>query len=269
MILTCPECATSYFVDDARIPATGRTVKCASCAHRWMAVPEGAEAVAAPSPPPSAPEAEPAKTAPAKSDGDLKIKIKSTRPPPAAKPANPGGGKALAWAAMAALVAALIGGALTFRAEVVRLWPQSATTFAGLGLPVNTLGLVIEGVRATPTFQDGRPALSVSGVVRNVEGKAITAPPLRVSLMNRLGKPVAATVARPLNAKIPAGGARHFTITLVDPPSGSHDLEVAFDVGAGALPKSAPATHAAETAPAPIEAEPLPADAPDALPDHG
>src|ERR1700761_555864 len=41
MILTCPECATSYFVDDARIPAHGRRVRCSSCAHRWLAGPDG------------------------------------------------------------------------------------------------------------------------------------------------------------------------------------------------------------------------------------
>ena len=41
MILTCPECATSYFVDDGRIPRRGRTVKCSSCGARWKALPEG------------------------------------------------------------------------------------------------------------------------------------------------------------------------------------------------------------------------------------
>ena len=30
MILTCPECATSYFVDDSKVPA-GRQVKCSNC----------------------------------------------------------------------------------------------------------------------------------------------------------------------------------------------------------------------------------------------
>ena len=40
MILTCPECATSYFVDDSKIPTEGRAVKCANCGARWTATPE-------------------------------------------------------------------------------------------------------------------------------------------------------------------------------------------------------------------------------------
>ena len=44
MILTCPECATSYFVDDLRIPRLGRMVKCTNCSHRWRAFQDRAEA---------------------------------------------------------------------------------------------------------------------------------------------------------------------------------------------------------------------------------
>src|SRR4051812_17830148 len=54
MILTCPECATSYFVDDSRIGPAGRTVKCSHCGARWTARPEGAEPPPAPAPPPPA-----------------------------------------------------------------------------------------------------------------------------------------------------------------------------------------------------------------------
>ena len=41
MILTCPECATSYFVDDSKVPA-GRQVKCSNCGARWVAQPAAA-----------------------------------------------------------------------------------------------------------------------------------------------------------------------------------------------------------------------------------
>jgi len=43
MILTCPECEAQYSLPDDAIPAKGRSVRCANCAHVWMAFPEPAE----------------------------------------------------------------------------------------------------------------------------------------------------------------------------------------------------------------------------------
>lgn len=40
MMITCPDCATSYRVSAATFGAQGRTVKCARCGARWVARPE-------------------------------------------------------------------------------------------------------------------------------------------------------------------------------------------------------------------------------------
>jgi predicted Zn finger-like uncharacterized protein len=45
MILTCPECGTSYVVKDGAIPPGGRKVRCASCKHSWHQAAEGEEAL--------------------------------------------------------------------------------------------------------------------------------------------------------------------------------------------------------------------------------
>src|ERR1700733_14864930 len=37
MILTCPTCATRYFVEDERLTGQGRAVRCGSCGARWTA----------------------------------------------------------------------------------------------------------------------------------------------------------------------------------------------------------------------------------------
>ena len=46
MILTCPRCATRYFVDPAQIGRGGRTVRCADCQQSWIARPAAERATA-------------------------------------------------------------------------------------------------------------------------------------------------------------------------------------------------------------------------------
>ena len=288
MILTCPECGTSYFVDDARIPAGGRSVKCSSCDARWTATQD------APSkPPPAAPKPAPPPVSFAADDpfvGDLEVvdpsEVKFAPPPPVravkAKAKAVGGGKVVVWIGAALAVAVVLAGAIIFRGAVVKTFPDAASAYAGVGLPVAGLGLVLEDVKAAPTFEGGRPALTVSGAIRNPQAKSVTSPPLRISLLDRTGKPVAAKVVRPLDAAIPARGTRYFTVTVTDPPASVHDLEVIFEPPAAkpapgavrAAPAAAPAAtpaaaHTAPAAPSTDEAKPLPAGSPDALPNHG
>ncbi|MFC3068811.1 DUF3426 domain-containing protein [Phenylobacterium soli] len=309
MILTCPECDTSYFVDDSRIPKAGRMVKCSNCGARWearneptaiieeeapadepapspAAEPEPApvEAAAEPSEPAAADELAPedveivavepeADAAGAEAAAEPEPEI-APRPRPAAPPPrNEARGRVALLASMAAVVVALVAGAIAFRGQVVKLVPQSQAAYAGLGLPVNSVGLVIEEVKAEPTFLGGRPVLSVTGSIRNVKGEAVEAPPLRVNLLGRDGKAVAAKVVRPVDARVPAGAVRHFAIAISDPPSNARDLEVVFDLSpqrAAAGPAPAAPEGPAPEGPAPVEAQPLPDATPASLPgEHG
>lgn len=261
MILTCPECATSYFVDDLRVPRGGRMVKCTSCGNRWRAFQDRSG--------PETPEPEPRSEAPPPllpPVDELEIAagpIRPARKPPAKK--TPVG--LYVGAGVAAALILGLGGAVVLRQQVVKLAPATAPLFAIIGLPVNTLGLVIEGVKWKPTFQAGRPVLSVTGAIRSVNKVPTEAPTIRINLLDKEGKALAGIRARPLNAKIPPGATRYFAVTMADPPSGSHDLELAFEApekDAHAAPAHA-AQVAAPHGPAPVEAKPLPADAPDAL----
>ena len=272
MILTCPECATSYFVDDSRIAAAGRTVKCSSCGARWTALPGGA-AEAAPSPA-AGPAATPLPdAAPATATAPVDELVVEGPPPPipavverrAPAPRREANGKVMVWAISAVVAVLLIGAIIGFRSQVVQMLPASQAAYAGLGMPVSSL--VIEKVRADPAFQGGRPVLSVTGQIRNLRDTAATAPALRVSLLDRAGKPVAGKLARPIDAAVPAHAVRHFAISIVDPPSSVHDLEVTFERAAAGSGAKAPAGRIAPAqGPQPAEATPLPPGSPDALP---
>jgi predicted Zn finger-like uncharacterized protein len=279
MILTCPECATSYFVDDSRVPASGRSVKCSHCGAKWTALPDAAAAPA----PASAPTPAPAPRAdvPATDDIAFEPEVQPPAPEaeaiaevrarrrPSAPPPKRQGGSVLVWVVAAAVVVGLVGGLLVFRSEVVRLVPSTRGVYAKAGL-ANPLGLVIEDVWAEPAFQGGRPVLAVTGQIHNVKDSAANAPSLRVSLLDKAGKPLAAKVAQPIDGRVPAGEVRHFAIAIVDPPANVHDLQVTFE-DAGKAAKAAPVPRAAEAVlagPQPVDARPLPAGSPDALPPH-
>lgn len=262
MILTCPKCATSYTVDASKIPPEGRTVKCASCGHRWSAqavslAVDGddvfAASVATPAPPVDdviAVEAPaPETTDLSEAEGPEIPKVYRAKKADERK-VRQAAATGIIWAGMAAALVVILAMAAVFRINVVNLWPKSAAAYAWVGLPVNSLGLTIEGVQAKPSLQDGHAALSVSGVLRNVKDKAIEAPPLRVSLLNKAGKSVATKIAQPGDAIVPAGETRHFTIAILDPPLTASQLEVAFAPEAAHKPAHRTAREKAAAAPA-------------------
>jgi hypothetical protein len=188
------------------------------------------------------------------------------RAPARSAPKHEAQATVIVWGLMAATAAALIVGALVLRADVVRLWPQSSAAYAGLGLPVSGAGLAIEGVAAQPTFQGGRPVLTVSGRVRNLRHRDLSAPALRISLIDAAGHTVSMKIARPIDDSVPAGGQRYFAVAVVDPPSTARDLEVAFDgSGSRSISKNLPPSKP----PAAPDATPLPTASPAVTPEHG
>jgi predicted Zn finger-like uncharacterized protein len=236
MILTCPECATSYFVEPASIPPDGRTVKCTNCGARWRA--EGGVAEPEPAPDLSSLMGEaPAASSDADLDNDLEIVASEPEPKdkikPSHKPKRPLG-RIIGIAAGLLIVVGGLGAAVVFRTQVAGVVLGSAALFAAVGLPVSELGLVIEGVASKPGFQAGRPVLAISGAVRNTHNEAAAVPPIRFALVNSEGAELASLTAEPSGENLPGGAVRYFAVAMPDPPSGAHELVVAFDLSGGA-----------------------------------
>jgi predicted Zn finger-like uncharacterized protein len=234
MILTCPECASRYFVAGDSIGAAGRAVRCSSCGARWTARPEDAAPDRAEATPPPAPREEAFEVA--------------VEPPREAEPAaiveplpkafreraatrqrmREAAAAGAVWAGLAAGFMLIIGATLVMRQDIARLWPRTAGAYAMIGLPVNLVGLTIENQHAQPQLQDGHAALVVSGLLRNIRDRPVAAPPLRISLLNPAGKPLAVKIADPGGARIPPGEARRFVVNMLDPPVSATDVDIAF-----------------------------------------
>lgn len=265
MILTCPECASRYFVDDSKVGSAGRVVRCASCGHRWTArneeavdlfdepeaptlasqiesaeqLPEAAVAEAEEPPVSALPGEELPKVFRARADAERRLREATTT--------------GVIWAGMAAAMAVVVVAALIFRIDVVRIMPGSAGAYAAVGLPVNTVGLVIDrdSIKAQPSMQDEHAAVTITGTIRNITEHEVVAPPLRVELLSKEDKRVAGQLAAAADPKIPPGEVRHFSITFLNPPRTAQNLQIGFatEPGAAKAVKSAlkkPEAHGSE-----------------------
>jgi predicted Zn finger-like uncharacterized protein len=249
MILTCPECATGYFVDDSQMRPGGRKVRCANCGARWTAHAEGPLELVTSEEGALAREAEPP-PAPAPITADELPRVFRDRAQEERR-MRQAAMAGVAWAAAAVVVIALMAIVVVFRDGVVRAWPPTASFYAAIGLPVNPTGLTIEQVRFEPALHEGHAALDVSGVIRNVVDRPVVVPPLRITLFNTQGKRVAGQIATVDNARIPPGETRHFMTSVLDPPYSAASLLVDFALDAQGGAPARTVRAAITSAPAP------------------
>ncbi len=224
MILTCPDCATRYFVDETKLGPQGRKVRCASCGACWRAEPE----------------VETLDLVPATVSPELSLDPTAATRPAEALPksfraqaeARRRTRKAVAagvvWASLAAAFVMLMLTAVVFRVQVVRMWPRTAGAYAAVRLPVNPLGLSPENVAASPGLQDGRAMLFVRGLERNIEAGPRPAASLRVSLYDKAGVRLASQVVRVSASSLRPGEAHPFQAAFTDPPLAGTQVGVDF-----------------------------------------
>jgi predicted Zn finger-like uncharacterized protein len=222
MILTCPDCETQYFAEDSTIGDSGRTVKCAACGHSWFVGPEGAVQGAA-------------TAAGAHEAYRLKVRERRRRKSRAAA--------LTAWSATAAAFVVILSGLVLFRAEVVDRWPESATTYAALGMDVNRFGLEFLDTEAERFFDGTTPILEVRGAVANRSGATQSAPRVRVNLLDDNGAQVAQAFAQVSPSSIPDNATATFAARIQNPPFESCELELSFVTAHTALAATGNATE--------------------------
>ena len=221
MILTCPECSTRYQAKEAAFQPSGRRVRCAKCGHSWHQAPPVAEADV---------EAQPAEAAPAPAPRTRAEPAPEAAEAPPAKRGFAMDRLALAggWLGLVVVVLLIGWAAVSYRQEVATLWPQSATLYAALGLPVNVHGIAFTDVSYHRESEDKQTVLAVTGKLVNVSGREIAVPPVRVTLTGEDGRELYHWDFTPDVAVLRAGQSVDFQTRLSSPPSAARHLTVRF-----------------------------------------
>jgi predicted Zn finger-like uncharacterized protein len=133
------------------------------------------------------------------------------------------------WIQIALLVLISFNAALLlWRHEVVRIFPQTASLFAAIGLPVNLRGLQFEDVKITEDESEGVKILIVEGAIANAASKFVEVPRLRFSVRNQAGVEIYHWTAMPSRPILGPQERLPFRSRLASPPPEMHDVMVRF-----------------------------------------
>jgi predicted Zn finger-like uncharacterized protein len=148
-------------------------------------------------------------------------------------PFMPSFGLPTACAAMGALVLAL----MIWRADVVRLLPQTAMFYRMVGLDVNLRGLTFKDIKITNETVEGKPVLVIEGVIEGQTRKPVELPRLRFSVRDAQGAEIYAWNAVLEQAVLQPGERAFFKSRLSSPPPEGRNIDVRFfnkrDLAAG------------------------------------
>jgi predicted Zn finger-like uncharacterized protein len=215
MILTCPQCSTRYHVDPESLGASGRTVRCASCGHRWLG-----------KPPADMPRIVELNPSPATASAAPRRWL-------VAAPGKPGlaASSGLAGWLVGVLVVLLMASAVIGRNQIVAGIPASAAIYQKLGLPVAVqLGLRFEGITSKRLEESGVAVLVVEGEVVNVSDRNRPVPPISVSLLDGSGRRLQQELFRAGDSELAAGGKTTFSGRLVNPAEQARTVSVTFEI---------------------------------------
>jgi len=253
MILTCPNCATRYLVNPAKLRPGGRRVRCARCGETWF---EEAPPQSEPDAPDQVlpPEANPqvAPTPDPAADAETRASRRAHRTPPRRfgdtpnLPAIPGVRnrwmEVAGWVGLVVFVVAVTGGAWFFRSEITTAWPAATRLYDTLGietaahadaakLPPLEDRLRFRDLRPTQQFVDGVLTLIISGRIENVGPVAETVPPVEVVLLDDRQLDLATWLFEVEKATLQPGETVTFETRLENPPAAAQDIRVSLASG--------------------------------------
>ena len=131
---------------------------------------------------------------------------------------------ATACAAMGALALAIV----IWRAEMVRLLPQTAAFYKLVGLDVNLRGLKFRDVKVSSEMVEGKPVLVIEGSITGESNRAVEIPRLRFSVRDAQGAEIYAWNAVLEQSVLRPGERAQFKSRLASPPPEGRNIDVRF-----------------------------------------
>jgi predicted Zn finger-like uncharacterized protein len=139
---------------------------------------------------------------------------------------------------VATAMAALCLGLIVWRANIVRLMPQTGPFFKLAGLGVNLRGLEFDKLRLSSETVNGKPVLVIEGAMKNITRKPVELPRLRFIVRDQNGADIYAWNSVLEQPVLKADERLSFKSRLASPPVEGREIAVRFfqrrDIGAGA-----------------------------------
>ena len=239
MIITCPRCATRYLLEAGVVRPPGRQVRCARCQHTWFQdsqldlptpIPVPVEEQA-----PSGPVTDRSRMlAPPPGSIAQPIPRFELPAPPLPKPASPAGerqrSRSRSLAGLSILLAFLAGFVLLFLympTEIAQVWPESASLYEALGMPVNTRGFKIIASH-TQELDKTVPVIAIKGQIINETDRELPVPKLRLAVRDQAGREIYHWTVLADQQRLGPREQGTFSARLESPPADAADLEVRF-----------------------------------------
>jgi predicted Zn finger-like uncharacterized protein len=128
-------------------------------------------------------------------------------------------------------------GLIGWRAEIVRLLPQTASLYTAIGLGVNLRGLVLADVTSEMQSAEGVQVLLVQGRIVSVASRVVDVPRLRFAVRSGSGNEIYSWTALPARSLLAPGETLAFQSRLASPPPETRAVLVRFfnrrDLGIG------------------------------------
>jgi predicted Zn finger-like uncharacterized protein len=203
MIITCPRCATRYLLETGVVRPPGRQVRCARC-QRFE--------IPAPLTHPPSPSSSSSRSIPGFGVSD-RVRTRSR-----------------SMIGIVALVALVAGFPLLFfllPQEIVRLWPESASLYDWLDMPVNARGFKIIATHSQE-MNGSVPTIAIKGQIINETDRELEVPKIRLSVRDKDKRELYHWTVLADQQKLGPREEGSFTARLESPPPDAADLEVRF-----------------------------------------